>query len=116
MDDLIDKMIQNPELNAIEVRIFMIQKVCTIFKQIMNLFVQVFEKFDMKQITDKGVIRKLCEIVIKDNPKLVRRCKNGKKNELQKLIHKTFELSHKKANIPLIVDSLTDLLELQGSD
>lgn len=64
----------------------------------------------MKQITDADEIRKMCEKVIDSNPRLVRRYKNGKQSEFPKLVHKTFELSNKRANIPLVKDTLKQLL------
>lgn len=72
---------------------------------------QIFEKYQMRQITNTDEIRRLCEIVIGDNPKLVRRYKNGKESELQKLVHKTFDLSNKKACVPLVIVCLKNLLK-----
>lgn len=65
----------------------------------------------MKLVTDAKVIRKLCETVIDSNPRLVRRYKNGREDEFQKLLHKTFGLSNKRASIPLIKQTLQDLLK-----
>lgn len=65
----------------------------------------------MKQITDPDEILRLCKVVIDAYPKLVRRYQQGKEADFQKIFYRTFELSNKKASIPLVVTTLKKLLK-----
>jgi aspartyl-tRNA(Asn)/glutamyl-tRNA(Gln) amidotransferase subunit B len=71
----------------------------------------ILEEKDLVQIADTGILRKIIEKVIRDNPKAIEDYKKGKKNALQFLIGQIMRETKGKANPEIAKEILTTLLK-----
>ncbi len=85
-------------------------------KQILNKFIpkSFSPKSELKsseKITDKDKINKLCEKVIKQNPKAIQDYKNGKKESFNFLMGQIMKESNKRADFKIASECLKKILE-----
>ncbi len=75
---------------------------------------EIVEKKGLKQVSDEGLIEKLCQQVIDENPDTVEDIKGGKDRAIGALIGKVMQLSKGQANPGVVAQTMKKLLAQSG--
>lgn len=113
-DDIIAVLLENPSLSARKVTLHYFKQFINKFNRIC-LYFQYVEENNRTLMTDPNELKTVCDFVIENYAKIVKKAKRGKPGEFEKVIKAVVKESQNRADPESAKKVLNDLLNLKSN-